>query len=265
MVNQYIASIVQSITEVLPLSSSSHLAMVGISNPIPLHIATGLGGLIYITVTGLLFRFIKQIVIIFFEIIGGITKLFRKRNNFPVMLHIIAVLVISTSIFFYKNRYIKAMPQEIAIIGGILSAVFMYISDWQADNSEVVHFSNFKPIHLLISIIANVISIIPGSSRLGSVYTALRMIGLGRKDAMYIASIQGVILNSTTVLPALTGISRSNLANIYMNTSYIIAGVAYVGLLHALFAMTSRELHYTLLGCCLYRTCIFPFLYMNFA
>jgi undecaprenyl pyrophosphate phosphatase UppP len=119
--------------------------------------------------------------------------------------------------------------------------------------------------HYLISALANVIALIPGTSRLGSVYAALRIVGLGRKQAFYFTTIQGILINAAATLTMLPQSLTSKTLSLATYSPYLIASALYIVLLHTLLSFLSRELHYILLGCCLYRTCIFPFLYINFA
>jgi len=174
MVEIFILSVVQGITEFLPISSSSHLILISkylnfenqnLSIDISLHIGSFLAVIIYFSKD--ILDFIKNKVL-FLKII---------ISSLPVM--VMGFLLI-------KNDLINAL-RSIEVIGWatLIFGIILYISDrFKIENKIEKNFS-FKSA-IFIGIL-QVLSLIPGVSRSGISITAARLLRFDRFDSVKIS------------------------------------------------------------------------------
>ena len=174
MVEIFILSVVQGITEFLPISSSSHLILISkylnfenqsLSVDISLHIGSFLAVIIYFSKD--ILDFIKNKVL-FLKII---------ISSLPVM--VMGFLLI-------KNDLINAL-RSIEVIGWatLIFGIILYISDrFKIENKIEKNFS-FKSA-IFIGIL-QVLSLIPGVSRSGISITAARLLKFDRFDSVKIS------------------------------------------------------------------------------
>ena len=174
MVEIFILSVVQGITEFLPISSSSHLILISkylnfenqnLSVDISLHIGSFLAVIIYFSKD--ILDFIKNKVL-FLKII---------ISSLPVM--VMGFLLI-------KNDLINAL-RSIEVIGWatLIFGIILYISDrFKIENKIEKNFS-FKSA-IFIGIL-QVLSLIPGVSRSGISITAARLLRFDRFDSVKIS------------------------------------------------------------------------------
>ena len=174
MVEIFILSVVQGITEFLPISSSSHLILISkylnfenqnLSVDISLHIGSFLAVIIYFSKD--ILDFIKN-KFLFLKII---------ISSLPVM--VMGFLLI-------KNDLINAL-RSIEVIGWatLIFGIILYISDrFKIENKIEKNFS-FKSA-IFIGIL-QVLSLIPGVSRSGISITAARLLRFDRFDSVKIS------------------------------------------------------------------------------
>ncbi len=210
MIEIFILSLIQGVTEFLPVSSSSHLILIskyfnfdnqGLSIDVSLHIGS------FIAV---IFYFKKEIVnfvsnkIIFFKIL---------ISSIPVM--IVGFFLVETGII-EKIRNIKIIALTTIIFG-----VLLYISDkFKLEKNLEKNFS-YKSA-LFIGFL-QILSLLPGVSRSGIAITAARLLNFKRVDAGKISFLISIpILGAVSIFGIKNLITSDDLSFTYMNVISII-------------------------------------------
>ena len=210
MIEIFILSLIQGVTEFLPVSSSSHLILIskyfnfdnqGLSIDVSLHIGS------FIAV---IFYFKKEIVnfvsnkIIFFKIL---------ISSIPVM--IVGFFLVETGII-EKIRNIKVIAFTTIIFG-----VLLYISDkFKLEKNLEKNFS-YKSA-LFIGFL-QILSLLPGVSRSGIAITAARLLNFKRVDAGKISFLISIpILGAVSIFGIKNLITSDDLSFTYMNMISII-------------------------------------------
>ena len=195
MIEIFILSIIQGITEFIPISSSSHLILVSkylefnnqnLSIDISLHIGSFLAVVVYFKKD--IFSFYKN------------KKLFYKIliSSLPVM--IVGYILIKLDLIYYLR--------SIRIIGWttILFGVLLYYSDKFKDDKIINKDFSFKSALIIGAV--QILSLIPGVSRSGITITAGRFLKFKREDAAKIS-----FLLSIPTLAAVSFFGINNLLN----------------------------------------------------
>jgi len=206
----FILSLVQGITEFLPVSSSSHLILISkyfnfgnqsLSIDVSLHIGSFIAVLVY---------FNKDIVsffnnkIIFFKIL---------ISSIPVM--IVGFILVETGII-EKIRNIRIIAFTTIIFG-----VLLYFSD-RFKLEKNIH-KDFTYKSALFIGFFQIISLVPGVSRSGIAITAARLLKFKRVDAGKISFLISVpILGAVSIFGVKDLISSDDLSFTYLNLSSII-------------------------------------------
>ena len=170
MVEILILSLIQGVTEFLPVSSSSHLIIVAeyikfedrsLSIDVSLHIGSFLA------------------VIVFFY--KDILKFF-KNFNFFLKIFLSSIPVILVGFFLVKTNFIDEL-RKIEIIGWttLIFGFLLFISDKFDLKNNI--YDNFNIKSALIIGIFQIMSLIPGVSRSGITITAARILKFKRFDA----------------------------------------------------------------------------------
>ena len=210
MIEIFILSLVQGITEFLPVSSSSHLILISkylnfdnrnLSIDISLHIGSFFA---------VLFYFNKDIVkffnnkVIFLKILISST---------PVM--IVGFFLVETGII-EKIRNIKIIAFTTIIFG-----ILLFICDKFKLEKEIDKNFTFKSA-LFIGIL-QILSLIPGVSRSGIAITAARILNFKRVDSAKISFLISIpILGAVTFFGIKNLISSDDLNFTYLNLLSII-------------------------------------------
>jgi len=179
MISVFLLSLIQGITEFLPISSSSHLILVSefinfknqsLSIDVSLHIGSFFAVVTY---------FYKDII----SIIDN-KDLFLKFliSSFPVI--IIGYLLIHTN-FIEQLRSIKIIGWTTLIFG-----ILLYVSDKCKLQKKIENDFNYKS--AIVIGIFQVLSLIPGVSRSGITITASRMLNFKRFDAAKISFLLSI-------------------------------------------------------------------------
>ena len=199
MIEVIILSLIQGITEFLPVSSSSHLILISeylsfqnqsLEIDVSLHIGS---------FTAVIFYFYKDIrnfyknKILLFNIL---------ISSLPVI--IIGFLLVKTNII-YKIRGFEVIAWTTIIFG-----IFLYISDQFKLKKNIKNDFNLKSA-LLIGLL-QVLSLIPGVSRSGIAITAARMLNFKRVDAGKISFLISI--------PVLGAVTIFGVKNIILSESY---------------------------------------------
>tara|TARA_B100001094_G_C18116837_1_gene764506 strand:+ start:372 stop:1130 length:759 start_codon:yes stop_codon:yes gene_type:complete len=193
MIEILILSLVQGITEFLPISSSAHLVMFSkylnfddqsLTIDVSLHIGS----------------FIAVVTYFYKDIINFINnkKLFLKIfiSSIPVML---------VGFFLVQSNLIEKI-RSVEIIGWttLIFGMLLYISDKFKLNKNIKNNFNYKS--ALIIGLFQILSLIPGVSRSGITITAARLLNFKRYDSLKISFLLSV--------PTLAAVSIYGLKNL---------------------------------------------------
>ena len=198
MIEIFILSLVQGITEFLPISSSSHLVIFSkylnfdnqsLSIDVSLHIGSFLAVVTY---------FYKDII----NFINN-KELFLKIfiSSIPVML---------VGFFLVQSNLIEKI-RSVEIIGWatLIFGILLYISDKFKLNKNIE--SNFNYKSALIIGLFQTLSLIPGVSRSGITITAARLLNFKRYDSLKISFLLSI--------PTLAAVTIYGLKNLISNES----------------------------------------------
>lgn len=209
MLEIIIISIVQGITEFIPVSSSSHLIIVSklfnYSSSILLDVSVHIGSFIA--------------VIIYFR--KDLVDFFKEKKLF--ILFIIASLPVILIGYILISFDLTSDLRTLEIIGWttILFGIFLYISD----NSEQkkIFIKNFKISAALQIGIAQCLSLVPGVSRSGIVITACRFLKFTRIDSAKISFLLSI--------PTLFIISCYGFFEILRNENSILMDINFIAMI----------------------------------
>ena len=215
MIEIFILSLIQGITEFLPVSSSSHLILIskylnfdnsGLSIDVSLHIGS---------FAAVLFYFNKDIKgffdnkIIFLKIL---------ISSVPVM--VIGFLLVETGLI-EKIRNIKVIAFTTIIFG-----ILLFISD-KFKLKKNIH-KNFTYKSALFIGFFQILSLIPGVSRSGIAITAARMLNFKRVDAAKISFLISIpILGAVSIFGIKSLIFSNDLSFTYLNLLSIIVSFLF--------------------------------------
>ncbi len=199
MIEIFILSLIQGVTEFLPISSSSHLILISdffkfnnnnLSIDVSLHIGSFIAVLIYFYKE--IINFSKNKILLFKVLLASI----------PVM--IIGYILAETD-YIDNLRSIKIIAWTTTIFG-----VLLYISDKFKLKKNINQ--DFEFISVFIIGIFQVLALIPGVSRSGIAITAARLLGFKRYDAAKISFLISI--------PILFAVSVFGIKNILVSESY---------------------------------------------
>ncbi len=210
MIEIFILSLVQGITEFLPVSSSSHLILISkylnfenqnLSIDVSLHIGSFFAVLFYFNKDILKFFSNK---IIFLKIL---------ISSIPVM--IVGFFLVETGII-EKIRNIKIIAFTTIVFG-----ILLFISDKSKLEKNIN--KNFTYKSALIIGILQILSLIPGVSRSGIAITAARILKFKRVDAAKVSFLISIpILGAVSFFGIKNLISSDDLNFTYLNLLSII-------------------------------------------
>jgi len=205
-----ILSIIQGITEFLPVSSSSHLIIIsdyinftdkGLSIDISLHLGSLLAVITYF----------------FSDIVNFINN---KDLLFKILISSLPVMFVG---FILVETNIIANLRNIEIIGWttLVFGILLYISDRYAQVKNIENNFNYKSV-LLIGLF-QVLSLLPGVSRSGITITAARLLNFKRFDAAKISFLLSI--------PTLSAVSLFGLRNIIVSQSLNFSILNFIAIL----------------------------------
>jgi undecaprenyl-diphosphatase len=192
----FILSLVQGITEFLPISSSSHLVLLsnyfnfenqGLSIDVSLHIGSFIAVLSY---------FYKDII----------NFLNNKKLFFKILISSIPVMVVG---FFLVQTNLIEKIRNIEIIGWttFVFGILLYVSDKFKLNKNIENNFNFNSAAFVG--LFQVLSLVPGVSRSGITITAARLLNFKRYDSLKISFLLSI--------PTLAAVSIFGLKNLISN------------------------------------------------
>ena len=210
MLEVFLLSLIQGITEFIPVSSSSHLIIfsdyINFNNQslnidISLHIGSFLTVLFYFKKD--IINFVKN-KILFLKIIVA---------SLPVM--IVGFLLVQTN-FIEKLRSLEVIAWTTLIFG-----IFLYISDKQK-LSKNIQF-NFSYKSAIIIGLLQVLSLIPGVSRSGISITGARFLQFKRVEAAKISFLLSI--------PTLGAVTVFGLRNLYISDNLNISILNFISII----------------------------------
>lgn len=199
MIEIFILSLIQGVTEFLPVSSSSHLILISeyldfnnqsLSIDVSLHIGSFLA---------VIFFFQKDIINFY---LNRIIFLKILISSLPVM--IVGFFLIETN-YIEKVRNIETIAWTTIIFG-----ILLYLSDKFKLKNNIK--DNFDLKSVLVIGFLQVLSLIPGVSRSGIAITAARFLKFNRFDAAKISFLLSI--------PILGAVSIFGLKNILISDSH---------------------------------------------
>ncbi len=213
MIEIFILSLIQGITEFLPISSSSHLILASeyldfenqsLSIDVSLHIGSFIGVVLY---------FNKDIINFFKNKIFFIKILVC---SLPVM--IVGYILIETG-YINKIRNIKTIAWTTIIFG-----LLLYLSDKFKLEKNIKNNFDYKAIFFIGFL--QILSLIPGVSRSGIAITAARLLKFKRVDAAKISFLVSI--------PILGAVSIFGIKNIVLSESYYFTELNIIAIVFSL-------------------------------
>ena len=198
MIEIFVLSFIQGVTEFLPVSSSSHLILISdflkfenqsLSIDVSLHIGSFLAVVVYFSND--IKKFFKN-KIIFYKIL---------LSSLPVM--IVGFFLVEFNII-NKIRNIETIAWTTFIFG-----VLLYISDRFKVEKNV--YDNFDYKSVLLIGFMQILSLVPGVSRSGIAITAARLLNFKRTEAAKISFLISI--------PILGAVSIFGLKNLFLSES----------------------------------------------
>lgn len=236
----FVLAIVQGITEFLPISSSGHLVLTGkvlcwpdqgLAMDVAVHVGSLLAVLLYF------WRDVWAMVV-------GLGRLVTRRGGpqARLLVNVIIATIPVMIVGFFAKDYITGYLRSVEVIAWatIGFGILLWIADrvgmtvWRIDHIGI-------PSALAIGI-AQVLALIPGTSRSGITMTAARFIGMERSDAARFS----LLLSIPTIIAAggLTGFELYQSGNLFLSSDLLIAaGLAFLTALIAIAAMMAWLRH----------------------
>lgn len=203
-----ILSIVQGITEFLPISSSAHLILVSKyfnfnNSNLTLDMSLHLGSLV-------------AIIIYFFDDMRD----FVKNRELLKKIIISSIPLTIVGFFLIKFNYIDFL-RSYKVIGwsSILFGFILYLSDLRNNNKTIKKDLNYSSI-IFIGFF-QILALIPGASRSGIVITSARLLNYNRVDSAKISFL--------TAIPILILVSIFNIKEIIIQNTFEISIFNFAG------------------------------------
>jgi len=205
-----ILSLIQGITEFLPVSSAAHLYLVGKyyefnSQNLLIDICLHLGSLLAI-----IFYFRNDLLN------------FIKNKNYLIKILIGTIPIIPVGYILYQTGLIEQF-RNLKVIGwtSLIFGILLYLSDKSKISKKIENgFTNSSAIFIGLF---QVISLIPGVSRSGITITSGRLLGFNRYDSAKISFFLSI--------PTLTAASILGVYNIYIEGSAELNFLAIIAII----------------------------------
>tara|TARA_B100000686_G_scaffold354748_1_gene466916 strand:+ start:5412 stop:6200 length:789 start_codon:yes stop_codon:yes gene_type:complete len=199
-------SLVQGITEFLPISSSAHLLILEkiFSWEIPgrtMAIAAHLGSLIAVIF------FLKN------DLINLTTKI-QTPYNFKFLINIILITlpIIIIGLIIFKNFENSLLTLKVVALSSIIGGIILYfIDNFKKLSKKALNDLSYH--EAIIIGLLQIFSLIPGTSRAGSVITGARLFNINRVEAAKLGLYTGI----PTIFGAVTLEINWLISNFYFN------------------------------------------------
>ncbi len=215
MIEIIVLSLIQGITEFLPISSSSHLILISDkfnfkNQDLTIDVSLHIGSFIAI-----IFYFRKDILN-FFE--NRILFFYILISSLPIM--IVGYLMVESS-FIEKIRNIEVIAWTTTLFG-----ILLYISDKFKLDKSIEKNLNFKLIFFIG--LLQILSLIPGVSRSGIAITAARLLKFKRVDSAKLSFLLSIpILGAVSIFGLKNIILSENLGFTQVNLFSIIVSFLF--------------------------------------
>lgn len=197
-----ILAIVQGITEFLPISSSGHLVLTsrlvgwpdqGLVIDVAVHAGTLLAVIIYFS------RDLWQIFSGTASVLAG-----RKGPGFRLALYIVLATIPIIGVGYLALPYIGDKIRSVELIGWTTLGfgILLGVTDWLCMTVRRMEHLSYRGA-LLVGL-AQVLALLPGTSRSGITITACRVLGMERREAARFS----MLLSIPTILVAVTVTGR---------------------------------------------------------
>ncbi len=228
-------SLIQGITEFLPISSSGHLVLVpalchwkdqGLLMDVAAHIGT-LGSV--------LFYFRKDVAALFKGSFSLLQGKFNENTRLLLNLVVATIPVVFIGLFF--EHMIGESLRSVTIIAwvGIIFGIILYVADRYGSFVETVSDTTFK--RALIFGTAQCVALINGVSRSGACLTAGRLMNYKRQDAARFAFLMSIpTITAAGVLKGYQLLKSGELEQIY-DAGLMMAFSFFSGLVAIAFMM----------------------------
>ncbi|MCC9620831.1 undecaprenyl-diphosphate phosphatase [Thalassospira sp. MA62] len=230
-------AIVQGITEFLPISSSGHLVLApaltgspdqGLLVDVAVHVGTLAAVLIY---------FWRDV----FAMLGGFVRLFTGRINAGarMVIHIVLATIPVVAVgFYFKVSGIEDQLRSVEIIAWTTLGFGILL--WIADKvgMTINRLEHMRWGGALFIGLAQVLALVPGTSRSGITMTAARLMGYERADAAQFSMLMSI----PVILGAglLAGIDLQQAGNVALTQDVLLAaGLSFVTALIAIAMLMS--------------------------
>jgi undecaprenyl-diphosphatase len=176
-----VLAIVQGLTEFLPISSSGHLVLTsnllgwqdqGLVIDIAVHAGTLLAVMVYF------WRDLWMITTGTFSALGG-----RPNQGFRLLIYLIVATLPIVAAGYFGLTFIKTALRSVEVIAWttLLFGILLGIADYLCMTVRRMEHMTYGGV--LFVGIAQVLALLPGTSRSGITITACRMLGMERTDA----------------------------------------------------------------------------------
>lgn len=230
MAELVILSIVQGITEFLPISSSAHLILISKyfnfnNSNLTLDVSLHLGSLLAI-----IFHF-RNYFLNFID---------NKKLFFKILLTSIPITILGY--FLVKFNYIDLI-RNYKIIGWstIIFGIVLLLSDNSKTNKNI--FKNFNYKNIFFIGVFQVLALIPGVSRSGIIITISRMLGFNRINSANISLLTSIpVLIFASIYNLKKIILQNNLEISIINFSSVVLSFFFLMLQLSFFLISLKNL-----------------------
>ena len=214
----FLLSLIQGVTEFLPVSSSAHLVLynkfvVGLHNNLSLDIAIHIGSLLAVIL--LVAKPLKENTSIILEKNG------LKKSMFLIILATLPLIFLAL-VLEYTNTIDLTRNLDIIAFTNILFAILLFTSDRKVSRRKLSEIT--KKDALIIGVWQS-FAVFPGTSRSGASITGARFLDFNRKDAIIISvmlSIPSIALSSAYIALKLLNNYSSN-----VEIKFMVYGVLF--------------------------------------
>ena len=232
----FILAVIQGLTEFLPVSSSGHLILLpsltgapdqGLAIDVAVHVGTLFAVVLYFWTD------VRMALL-------GCTRLLRgkidTKGAFLALCLILGTIPVVIAGLIIKMTGLDEYLRSVAVIGWmmLIFGVILYWADMTGNQEKTADHWTIKD--AIIMGLAQVLALIPGTSRSGITITAARKLGYGREDGAKLAMLMSIptIIASGVLL----GADVATMANAAMVKDAALAAVfAFVAALAALGLM----------------------------
>ena len=188
----FILALIQGLTEFLPVSSSGHLALVsgltdvpdqGLAIDVAVHVGTLFAVVLYFWTD------VRMALL-------GCTRLLRgkidTKGAFLALYLILATIPVVIAGLIIKMTGLDEYLRSVAVIGWmmLIFGVVLYWADMTGNQEKTADHWTIKD--AVIMGLAQVLALIPGTSRSGITITAARKLGYGREDGAKLAMLMSI-------------------------------------------------------------------------